>query len=142
MAKKPKISTAGGRHLRIDITHASKKKNKHVDADSKRDMDRLIIVQGSSENTGRRLGRVDSLNKLSQQAKDRSSVKIRSKEEKSLQKFGRGMTKGKQKAKGTSKPPVAHSKTSQAHIDVFYAGSNKKWDIVPQIDPLKTCRVK
>lgn len=83
--------------------------------------------------------------KLDQQAqlKLSSNIKVRNKGERSLQKFGQGITKGKQKTKGTSKPPVAHSKTSQAHIDVFYVGASKKWGVAPPpIDPLKTCNVK
>ena len=83
--------------------------------------------------------------KLEQQSKLELSknIRARTKGERSLQKFGQGITKGKQKTKGTSKPPVAHSKTSQAHIDVFYVGASKKWGVAPEpIDPLKTCNVK
>lgn len=141
MAKKPKVATSGGRFMRIDqVCKPSKKKKKSNDSVERRDMDRTIIVM--AQPNGRRLGRVDSLLQREAARNNMSKVTSRSKEEASLQRFGQGITKGKQKTKGTSKPPIAHSPTSQAHIDVFYAGSNKKWDVIPQVDPLKTCRVK
>lgn len=140
MAKKPKVATSGGRFMRIDNVCKSKKKNKSNDSIESRNKDQIKIVM--AQPTGRRLGRVESLLEREAARKGMSKVSARNKEEASLQRFGQGTTKGKQKTKGTSKPPVAHSKTSQAHIDVFYANPQKKWDVVPEIDPLKTCRVK
>lgn len=140
MAKKPKVAASGGRFMRVDEVCKTKKKKKSNDSVERRDPNALKVVM--AQPTGRRLSRVDSLLEREAQRKGLGRVVSRNKEEASLQRFGQGITKGKQKTKGSSKPPIAHSPTSQAHVDVFYAGSKTKWDVVPHVDPLKTCRVK
>lgn len=69
-------------------------------------------------------------------------MRLKDKTEKSLRKHGQGLTSGKQKFKGGTKEPDGFSPTSQAHIDVFYSSSKKKFGVAPpDIDPLKTCNV-
>ena len=135
-----KLSYAGGRYLRQDNAVKCKKKHK-AQTKSSATLE-IKKVQGGSVG-GNRLCRVQSLLEREKIAESRSSTRLKSKTDKSLMRFGQGVTGGKQKAKGTSKPPRGHAPTSQAHIDVFYAGASKKWDVPPpEVHPIKLANVK
>lgn len=142
--KKNPVATSGGRYLRIDVVCQAKKKKKSVELEPKRDPSQPRVAGKASElnNGGLRTSRISYLEAAERVAKGRVNATPRNSSEKSLQAFGRGATKGKQKTRGVSKPPVAHAKTSQAHIEVFYSASKIKFDVPPPaIHPLKTCRI-
>lgn len=134
-----KVSYSGGRNLSEREFHKPKGEDK-PEPKVYKSRERLVIATPS---TGQRLSRVESLLQREAARKAMKPAKHKKKSDKSLHSFGQGKTGGKQKTKGTSKPPMGHAPTSQAHIDVFYAGANKKWDVPPPpIDPLKTCNIK
>lgn len=145
---KSKISMKGGRVF--SMSELEKEKPAATNHISKRSLKRRAIKQAAQEHKpstvakvlGRRVHRADALLKADHSRSLLTNGAAKTEEEKRLEIYCNGRTKGKQKNKGSTKPPKAFPTTSQCAPDVFYADSQHKWGVEKYIDPIKEARVK
>ena len=145
---KSKISMKGGRVF--SMSELEKDKPVATNHISKRSLKRRAIKQAAQEHQpstvakvlGRRVHRADALLKADHSRSLLTNGAAKTEEEKRLEIYCNGRTKGKQKNKGSTKPPKAFPTTSQCAPDVFYADSQHKWGVEKYIDPIKEARVK
>ena len=145
---KSKISMKGGRCF--SISELEKEKPKATNHVSKRSLKRRAakaeagshIPSSVPKRVGHRTHRADALLLADHKRSLLTNGAAKTEQEKRLEIFCNGRTKGKQKNKGSTKPPKAFPTTSQCAPDVFYADSKHKWGVEKYIDPLKTARVK